>query len=124
VNSVVRPKYISAVSMGADAVGQWLNVRGLSIMGFQAVWTGTPTGVWVVDVSYDGAAVNSSTRLEGPTGTLGVTPLTLTSAMIAAYPAGAAGNFVFEFDRMSCPWIRFWYDRTSGTGTLSVGFAG
>ena len=119
--SVKMPRYIDAVTMGADVVGSAINVMGLRDFSFQAAWTGTPTGVWRVQVSNDGPADQTGLT---PSGNLGWTDLTLTSAMIAAYPAGAAGDFLFEFRDMAVNFVRFWYDRTSSTGSLKVGFKG
>lgn len=125
-SSILKPRYLDGVSMGADAVGDWLNIRGISKVSFQIVWTtsaGSPIGVWRVQVSNDGPAGGQPSG-STPSGNLGPTDLTLTTAQIASYPAGSAGDTVLEFVDMSENWIRFWYDRTSGTGTINVGASG
>lgn len=120
-NSISKPRYIDGVSMGADAVGGWINIRGVSDVSFQAVWTGDAVGPFVVEVSNDG---NANIKGEAPSLNLGATALTLTAAQQAAFPAGSGSNFLFEFRQMAVSWIRFWFDRSSGTGTLKVGMTG
>lgn len=118
---ILMPGYIPlvAANMGADVVGPWLNKERTRDISFEAVWTGTPTGVWVVEVTN----VKTPTATFTAPGTFG-TALTLPAAMTAVNPAGAAGRFVFEFLDMSERWIRFVYDRSSSTGALSVAVAG
>jgi hypothetical protein len=114
---ISMPAYILAGSMGADTVGPWINIERSHLVTFEAVWIGTPTGAWVVEVS--NAGTKPADTFTAP-GTIG-TALTLSSAMTAANPAGAVGRFMFEFLDMGQRWIRFVYDRTSSTGTLNVG---
>ena len=118
MQSVKLPRYIDGVSTGATITGGWINVMGCRNISFQAKWTGTTLGVIGVDVSNDGPADNTGLT---PSGNIGATALTLTSAMTAAAPAGSASNFLYEFRDMSVNWIRLVYTRTSGTGTLKVG---
>ena len=119
--AVKMPRYIDGVTMGGSVTGKWINVMGLRDFSFQALWTGTPTGTWGVDVSNDGPADNTGLA---PSLNLGATALTLTAAMTAANPAGSGSNFLFEFRDMAVAWVRFKYTRSSGTGTLKVGFKG
>ncbi len=121
--STQMPRYIDGVSMGASIVGEWINCRGLSNLGFQILWTGSAVGTWAADVSYDGPTKNSAGR-EIPSGNMTPSPVTMTAAMIAQNPNNANGNTEFQFRGMSCPWFRLKYTRTSGTGTLKVAFCG
>jgi len=125
VNSFSKPRYIDGVSTGASIVGSALNIKGCSMVGFQLKWTGTPTGVWVVEVSYDGGLLTGQQQgKDSPSLNIGWTPLTLTSAQIATYPAGSSGNTELTFLYQTANWIRLSYTRTSGTGTLKVAATG
>src|SRR5262245_21887587 len=48
MSSFSKPRYIDGEDMGADIVGRWLNIRGVSRVGFQAVWEDPEPRVIVV----------------------------------------------------------------------------
>ena len=128
-NTIDRSKYILAGDASGNVVGDWINLAGLDNVSFQAVWTGTPTGAFLFEVSNDAPA--SDTTVAGkpttqPDGRLGPSALTLPASMTvaAAIPSGTAGDFYFDFNEMSAHWIRMSFISTSGTGALSVGAFG
>lgn len=103
---------------GTTAItGKAVHIFGLSKASFQAIWTGTPTGTFTVQVSnYPGNVYNDDGTIISS-----VTWTTLTSpaAWTALQPAGAAGNADFSLADLSQRWIRPIYTNTSGTGTLT-----
>jgi hypothetical protein len=94
--------------------GTGVRLAALQNVSFQAVWTGTPTGVFSFEVSND--VVNKSEDVVNWTAY--TVPSTFTSG--SAAPAGSAGSFVFEFYLIPVRWIRPKYTNASGTGTLFV----
>lgn len=94
-------KYIDAVSMGATITGASTNIMNCDRVGYEIVYTGTPTGTFSVEVSN--------------TGTYWQT-LTLSTPVTAS---GAGGNDFIDCETAS-KYCRLIYTRTSGTGTLSV----
>jgi len=130
--SVLKPKYIVAVSGAGDITGTWLGpFRGKKDFGFQIVWTGTLTGSFAVEVSEDGpgtvagggdvAGTNPPTQ---PSGTLGATALSTTGAIHGSQPAGSPGSLYFNYANLAAPWIRLKYTHVSGAGNVSAGASG
>ena len=71
-------------------------------VGIQAVFTGTPTGTFSVQVSNDQVNWDS---------------ITFSSAPVAV---GAAGSVYMDVNQMSAPYIRLVYTPVSGNGTLNA----
>ena len=78
----------------------------------QATWTGTPVGIFNIQVSNDKGL--------DPAG--GGTPITNWSDLAASSVAagGAAGNFAWNLNDIGYRWARLHYEFSSSTGTLSV----
>ncbi len=95
------------------------------MIGFQLKWTSTTHGVWVAEVSYDGGLLTGRQQgKDSPSLNIGWTPLTLTTAQIATYPAGSPGNTELIFLYQTANWFRLSFTRTDGTGTLKVAATG
>jgi hypothetical protein len=78
----------------------------------QAIWTGTPVGVFDVQASLDYSLnPDGSVRNAGHWASLG--------ASLSA-PAGSASNALVDLALTGVPWIRLVYTNASGTGTLSA----
>ena len=110
--------YISAASMTGTATvsGPWVYVHDISVgLAFQAVWTGTPTGTFTVNVTQDANPANITV--------LGPTALTIPSSP-SPNPAGSAGSFVFYLSGLTTPWVQLTYTNSTGSGTLNVGVSG
>jgi hypothetical protein len=101
---------------GTDVLtGDWVSLRGMSKISFQAIWTGTPNGAFSFEVTNAKAADTGV-----PPSTATATALTLPSGFSSGNPAGSASNFMFEFVDMSEAFIRCKYTNASSTGTLQV----
>jgi hypothetical protein len=94
-------KYIDAQSMGASVTGPSTNIMNTDRVGFQIVWTGSPTGDFTVEISNDATTW---------------TEMTLSTPVAAA---GSADNAFIDCES-AAKYIRLVYTRTSGTGTLNV----
>lgn len=81
--------------------------RRLSI---QAVWTGTPTGVFALQASFDGQ--QTWTTIPGAAAEF--------TANSQAQPAGGASSAVWNWSNVPGNLVRLLYTATSGTGTLTV----
>jgi hypothetical protein len=78
-----------------------------------ATWTGTPTGVLSLDVSYDGGV----TWKAAPGAAAEFT------ANGNAQPAGSASSGVYNWINVPGAIFSFSYAATSGTGTLTVAYS-
>lgn len=89
-----------------------VNIQYLDNIVFQAIFTGSPVGIFSVQSSLtynqdaNGNILNAGTW----------TALTLNPTPSIA----AAGNLLIDMNQLSMPWIRLVYTKTSGTGTLNA----
>jgi hypothetical protein len=105
---------IQAESMGADITSQVVDIRYMDNVALQLVWTGDAVGPFEVQGSLDfvpppqpgGTPVNAGTWVD----------LTLSPAPAAA---GSADSALIDLNQLSFPFVRVFFDRTSGTGTLN-----
>lgn len=113
-------KLIPTGAMSGTSVitSQVFDLRSLEGCAFAPVWTGTPTGLFLIQVSLDyepnpsgGTPRNSGTWID-----LG--------ASISGNPSGAAGNIYIPVYASCAPWIRLQYTNASGSGVLAGMFIG
>lgn len=108
-NAVNPFKLIDAGDMSGNltavvANGVFQNgVLYLDNIGFQYIWTGTPTGTIALQFSQDGT--NWTTMVLSPAIT---------------QPAGSAGNDGSNVNQFPYKYIRVTYTRSSGSGSLTV----
>lgn len=112
------PKYqvVTNGDMSASITSSPTNARYLDNVTYQADFTGSPVGVFTVQVSGDYAQ-----DMEGNVTNAGSWvdyPLTSTLSTGAGSPAYADLNQLGSF------WVRLVYTRTSGTGTLQAYVSG
>lgn len=115
-----KPKYISpaAANMGADVVAPWLNVEGVDNISFHIEWASADAvGVFKIEGSNAGPLFDATARNEGPAATP-APHVIYTEA--TTNPASNNGTHVIPLVDNAMRWVRFWYDRTGGTGTLNV----
>lgn len=111
------PNYpiMTAVSMGASATSNAIQLDQEMMYSVQAVWTGSPVGDFTLEICDDaGTQVDPSTGQ--PTGL--VNWCTYTGSTVAA--GGDVGKFVWNIWSAPARWFRLVYTRTSGTGTVNA----
>jgi hypothetical protein len=104
---------ITNASMTTNVTSAVTVIQNISRVGYDISWTGTPTGIFSVQVS-NTYSQNSDGTVNNP-GTW--TTLTLSAPTAAT---GAPGNGFIDIDDISAYAIRLVYTATSGTGTLNV----
>ncbi len=90
-------------------------LRGATSVGFQAIWTGTPTGSfsWEYSPDYD--------PMHKPAADARWYSLTVPAAFSSGNPAGTASGFLFDFSPPpTTKAIRVKYTNASSTGTVEV----
>lgn len=102
---------INAASMTGNITSDPVKMEWEDNAGIQAVWTGTPTGTNVIQVSLDPVVLGWET--------IGPTAYTITPDQ----PSGSAGSNFYDLPLGAAAWIRFVYTASSGTGSLSVKIA-
>lgn len=100
---------IVAGSMAANITSPAQEVRYEDNIGVQLIWTGTPVGVFDIQVSLD---YNPNTHVAGTW-----TSLTLSNSIA---PAGSASSGYIDLNQLSAPYFRIVYTRTSGAGSLNA----
>lgn len=95
---------ITAASMGADATGTGLDVAEATYIAVQSVWSAgsTPVGFILVQASNDDS-----------------TYTTIDSQAVS----GNTGSLMYKASDVGYRYVRAYYSRTSGSGTLSVKIA-
>lgn len=109
-NTLLKYNMVVAGSLGANFTSSPVNIQYLDNIGIQLNFTGTPTGVFYIQISADyqvsqGVVINAGNWV---------------NLNVTASAAGAADNAYFDITLTSAPWIRIFYSRTSGTGTLNA----
>lgn len=98
----------ASLNMGADITTDVTNVQFSDNLGIQVSWTGTaPVGEIFIQTSNDYTALNAGTWSDLDFGV----PITVT---------GNSGNHVISINQVPFVAIRLFYDRTSGTGTMTA----
>lgn len=115
-NNLGPVKIISAASMGGDVTGPATNIQFIDNIAIQLNFTGTPTGDFKIQGSSDHQEVNGVVTNEG-----NWVDITLSPSPAAA---GAADNILINMTQLAFPFIRVFYDRSSGTGSLDAWISG
>lgn len=82
-----------------------VDARYLEQVGVQFHWTGSPVGVFAINVSADKVNWNS------------ISP-------VPTAPAGSAGDNYYDITITSAPYLQVVYTKTSGTGALTITITG
>lgn len=100
----INKKIIDSQSMGADIVSEGVDIAELGGYCFHAIWTGTaPSGNIIIQVSND-----NSNFVD----------------MVTHDTEAQDGQLLLNVERAHYRYVRAFYDRTSGTGTLNSYISG
>ena len=111
--SLATFKLIDAQSMAGDVTSSVVGIKFTDNISIQMSFTGTPTGVFDVQVSND-----YDPNL--PTQTATWSSLTLSATPVAS---GSGDSILMDLTQVPAPFIRVKYTRTSGSGTLNATIA-
>ena len=90
-------------TMTADITSETIDLKNIYMLSVIAIWSGTPTGNLILQVSNDGVNwVAHTTQSAG----------------------GAASSKIFVIDNRSHRYARLFYDFTSSTGVLTASYSG
>jgi len=104
---------ISSGAMTGNITSTVVDIRGISHIGVQFIFTGTPTGTFTIECSNDYGENGSSATWE---------PITTSPATISA--SGSAGDHLISLNSIPFGWLRAVYTFSSGTGTLNCYITG
>src|ERR1044071_477685 len=109
--TTARPRNGSGVAgnLGATRVFRPVPPQQGGRLSMQATWTGTPTGPFSLECSYDGA---NYVTVPGAAAEF--------TANSQAQPAGGAGSAIWNWANVPGRTAQLRYTATSGTGTLTV----
>lgn len=107
---IANEKIVNAGSMGADITSSAILIDQLYGFSVQSVYTGTPVGDLIFQVSNDDVPLASQ--------------VVNWNNIATAVSISAAGSNLQNFIGTNYKWLRVFYDRTSGTGTLTVTLCG
>jgi len=108
---------VQAGDMSADITSPATNIQFLDNVSLQANFTGTaPVGTFYIQGSLDHVEVNGDVKVAGNWVNLPMIPVPTA--------AGSDDSIVFDLNQLPFAWVRLFYDRTSGTGTLNAFISG
>lgn len=111
-SNLLKFQVIDAGDLSDDVTSAVTNIQFLDNIGYQAnLLTGTPDGTLSVEISADYAQDNNGNVTHAGNW------ITLTSQAITA---GQPSNVYFDLNQLSAPWIRLFFESSSGTGTMDA----
>ena len=116
-NALKAYQVITDGSMAGDITSSVTNIQFMDNIGYQISFIGTPTGTFEVQVSIDhmqdaqGNVTNAGTWVA----------VALSPSPTAS---GSADDIYIDLNQLSAPWVRLFYDRTSGSGTCNAYICG
>lgn len=102
---------MNEVSTAADAYSQPVSVRSDGTFSLHVFWTGTTAGVLKLEFSNKEFPAVSGASTDWYTSSTYVFP---------ADPAGSASSVFEQWSGCAAKWVRLFYDRTSGSGLMTV----
>lgn len=120
VMNVLKPiSLVTDGSLGANLTSRAINTQFLNEAYLQLVFTGTPTGTFVVETSGDYVPDDEFRTSPPNAGTWDALDLGTTLSA-----TGAPGSISVDITLSAVPWLRVRYTSTSGTGTLNAKISG
>lgn len=115
-DAIRRLRMVEDGNLAADITSKPINISRMkgAMIQITTAGGGSPTGDFEVQASLD-----YEPNMDGSekTGTGTWVPLTLSSSPALA---GADADLIIDIIETQAPWIRLFYDRTSGTGTMQA----
>jgi hypothetical protein len=102
---------VDSASMAADVTSEGILLDQIYGLSFQCIYSGSPVGDLILQASCDDV-----TKPE-----LATTWTNISGATVAI---AAAGSTLFNVDRVYYKFIRVFFDRSSGSGSLTVTYNG
>lgn len=104
-NHILNVAVFTNASMGADATSSSQNVNETTTIAVQAVWSAgsTPVGELILQTSNDNVTFTDTDSRN---------------------VSGNTGSIMWNIDRPGYGFVRLFYDRTSGSGTLNASVNG
>ena len=115
-NNLGPVKIISAGSMGGDITGPATNIQFIDNIAIQLNWTGNAVGDFKIQGSSDHQEVNGVVTNEGNWVDISLSP--------APAAAGSTDQILINMTQLAFPFIRVFFDRSSGTGSLDAWISG
>lgn len=111
-NALNKFKIVTQGNMALASVTSAItNIQFLDNIGIQVdVTTGSPTGVFTIEISANYDPNTGSGNW-----------VVITSASVTT---GTPGDTYFDLNQLSAPWVRLVYTRTSGTGNFDATIVG
>lgn len=94
--------------MGSSFTTDEITIRSTNCITYQAVWTGTPTGVFKAQFSLDKITWED------------YDPSLLPQAFTDAQPEGSAGSFILDLQMIGANHARLKYESASGSGIVNI----
>lgn len=111
---VLEPKkIITAGDMSADVTSSVVEIKGINDLAVQLIFTGSPTGTFYIQSSVDYGINGASATWAAVT----TSPATISAS-------GSGSNHLISLEGYSFPWVRVFYDFSSGTGSLDAYISG
>lgn len=110
----LKAKAGAAMNLAANANSEPQEIFQLSLISYGVVWSGSPTGVFTIQVSNDyvpGSSLNSAPVNAGSWDTL--------TGADTASPSGSGGHALLEAPLTGAAYMRLHYEKTSGTGSAT-----
>lgn len=113
-NVLLPYNIVDAVSMGADITSKPINTQFLDNIGVQIKWTSSDA-VGVIEIQG-----SNNCKVDGNGAYVSGDFYALTFSPSLTQPASNNGGYLVNINQFPYSFLRVFYDRTSGTGTLSV----
>lgn len=111
---------LQAADMTGTCLSQGIDLTNYFIGAIQAVWTGSPVGNILLQVSCD--PVFEKQSYQGTDQAANV--VNWSDYTLSIQPVSGAGDFAWNLNFLGFKWVRLKYIPTSGSGSLSVAFNG
>ncbi len=116
-------RLLTAGDMSGNLVSTGVNLNQCVLYSIQAVFTGAPVGILKLQISDDIVPISpSSTNPVSDNPSANV--VNWSDYTGSEYSISAAGNITWKVADVSEVWVRVVYTRTSGTGALTIVYAG